>query len=514
MKLELGRYVRGYRLVRLIVSFALALLISGLGSTFAQEEQIEPSYFKEEFDAGIPEEWDVSGAWVQSEGHILSVADGDLVVLPGIWEDFSLAMRLRNRGPGIRSIVFRAGDSGSYQVHFRSEGVGLHQTDESGLSTWLDWEPGINHEDWHELVIIAEGDRIFTLLNGESLFDYQAASENALYEGTIGFYNLIAGEFEIDSLTIAPVILSPELLAPKWLLSEPPQLHQGEPGSAATEVATSTSTIRFTLNGGEQALSINAGECVNLQWSVTNAVAVFFQDERTQPSGFWQECLRESTIFVLRVQKADSTVEQRALRVLVTPPTSAPVVAAPTNAATAVDECRLTPDRLNMNLREGDSTDYPIVGRLNFGDYAQVVGRNLADTWYRVDFEGLDAWVAGRGYTRLEGDCSYVLLRTYEPPEPPPTPIPTAPPQPVAPPRANPSFFVNGNTQVYINRGQCVTLSWYAEGIRAIFYQGGGVTGPTGERQECPTQSTTYHLRVEMQDGSTRDLYATAIVNN
>ena len=497
--------------MRRVLVLSLIICFATLSSLIAQDEVGEQLYFEEEFDFGIPEEWDASGAWLQEDGRILSVADGDLVVLPGRWADFSLAMRLRNRGTGIRSIVFRASDSGSYQVHFRSEGVGLHRTDEGGLSTWLDWEPGINHEDWHELVIIAEGERIFALLNGESLFDYEAPLDDALYEGTIGFYNLVAGEFEIDSLSIAPIIISPELLAPKWLLSEPPPLDIEETGSLDREVSSPTSTIRFTLNGGEEALSINAGECVNLQWSVTNAAAVYFQNERTQGSGFWQECPRESAIFVLRVEMADATVEQRALRVQVIPPTAAPVVVAPTSAAVAVGECRLTPDSLNMNLRKGDSTEYPIVGRLNFSDYAQVIGRNLADTWYRIDFNGLDAWIAGRGYTRLEGDCSYVLLRTYEPPEPPPTPLPTFAP---VPPRANPSFFVNGNTQIYINRGQCVTLSWYAEGIRGIYYQGVGVTGPTGERQECPTQSTTYHLRVDMQDGSTRDLYATAVVNN
>ncbi len=494
-----------------ILALSLVIFSAMLSPLLAQDEVGEPLYFEEGFDFGIPEEWDVAGAWLQEDGRIHSVTDGDLVVLPGIWGDFSLVMRLRNRGTGIRSIVLRASDSGSYQVHFRNEGVGLHQTDEGGLSTWLDWEPGINHEDWHDLVIIAEGERIFALLNGESLFDYEAPLDDALYEGTIGFYNLVAGEFEVDSLTIAPIIISPDLLAPKWLLSAPPPLDVEDTDSSDQEIPSPASAISFTLNGGEEALSINAGECVNLQWSVANAAAVYFQNERTQASGFWQECLRESVVFVLRVELADATVEQRALRVLVIPPTASPVPVAPTSAAVAVGECRITPDSLNMNLREGDSTEYPIAGRLNFGDYAQMIGRNLADTWYRVNFNGLDAWVAGRGYTQLVGDCSYVLLRTYEPPEPPPTPLPTIVP---VPPRANPSFFVNGNTQVYISRGQCVTLSWYADGIRAIYYQGIGVTGPTGERQECPTQSTTYHLRVDLPDGSTRDLYATVVVNN
>ncbi|MCY3836383.1 MAG: SH3 domain-containing protein [Anaerolineaceae bacterium] len=495
------------------------LLCCCVGISYAQEEAVEPIYFEQTFAEGIPEDWQVDGAWEAEAGTIRSATGGDLIQLPGSWADFSLAMRLRNSGPGIRSIVFRANELGSYQLHFRSEGVGLLFTDQSGIPTFLDWLPGINHDDWHDLVIIAESNRLFILLNGESLFDYEAPEETALWEGAVAFYNLVAGEFEIDSLSIAPIILSPAVLAPKWMLAAPPPLAE-----TAVETRTATATppqtaIQFTLNGGEEALTINAGECIVLQWRVTHATAVFFNGERTQDSGLWQECPRQSVVFTLRVLKADASEEQRALLVHVIQPTPTRAIPTPTPAA-AVGACRLTPDRLNMNLREGDSTDYPIVGRLNLGNYAIVVGRNLEDTWYRVEFEGLDAWVAGRGYTRLEGDCSYTLLRIYEPRPLPPTNTPPPP----APVRENPSFQIQGLNAffptfnvdgvhtIYIPQGQCVTLLWYADGINALYYQGSGVAGPSGERNECPNQTTTYHLRVEMRDGSVRDLYARAII--
>lgn len=490
-----------------------------VGFTYAQDESAEPIYFEQSFDEGIPTNWEMDGSWEQEEGIIRSVAGGDLIQLPGTWGDFSLAMRLRNSGPGIRSIVFRASELGSYQLHFRSEGVGLLFTDRSGIPTFLDWLPGINHDDWHELVIIAEGNRLFILLNGELLFDYEAPEETALLDGAIAFYNLVAGEFEIDSLALAPIILSPTVLAPRWMLAAPPSSGESSIEKSTPTATPLQTTVQFTLNGGEEALTINAGECIELQWFVTHATAVFFNGERTQESGRWQECPRQSAVFTLRVLKADASEEQRALLVHVIQPTPTRVIPTLT-PATAIGRCRLTPDRLNMNLREGDSTDYPILGRLNLGNYAIVVGRNLEDTWYRVEFEGLDAWVAGRGYTRLEGDCSYTLLRIYEPRPLPPTNTPPPP----APIRENPSFQIQGLNEfypifnvdgvqtIYIPQGQCVTLQWYADGINALYYQGSGVTGPSGERNECPNQTTTYHLRVEMRDGGVRDLYARAII--
>jgi plastocyanin len=56
--------------------------------------------------------------------------------------------------------------------------------------------------------------------------------------------------------------------------------------------------------------------------------------------------------------------------------------------------------------------------------------------------------------------------------------------------------------------GECVTLFWCVEDVKAVhlFREGQnwrdqGVTG-LGSRQECPTNSTTYHLRVTLPNGS------------
>ena len=59
-----------------------------------------------------------------------------------------------------------------------------------------------------------------------------------------------------------------------------------------------------------------------------------------------------------------------------------------------------------------------------------------------------------------------------------------------------------------IRPGECATLRWHVEGVREVYFfaegqgwQGHGVVGE-GEQQVCPSQTTTYRLRVIKRDGS------------
>lgn len=101
------------------------------------------------------------------------------------------------------------------------------------------------------------------------------------------------------------------------------------------------------------------------------------------------------------------------------------------------------------------------------------------------------------------GETIWVGIRVPAPVQP--TPAPTQTPVPGI------TFTTNSNN---ITQGQCVTNSWSTSNVRAVFYfqqgqnwENHGVEG-VGSRQECPQQTTTYFLRVEMRDGSvqTREL--------
>ncbi len=101
------------------------------------------------------------------------------------------------------------------------------------------------------------------------------------------------------------------------------------------------------------------------------------------------------------------------------------------------------------------------------------------------------------------GETIWVGIRVPAPTQP--TPAPTQTPVPGI------SFTTTSNN---IQQGQCVTNSWSTNNVQAVFYfqqgqnwQNNGVEG-VGSRQECPQQTTTYFLRVQMRDGTvqTREL--------
>lgn len=59
-----------------------------------------------------------------------------------------------------------------------------------------------------------------------------------------------------------------------------------------------------------------------------------------------------------------------------------------------------------------------------------------------------------------------------------------------------------------IQPGECVTLRWRVDGVKAVYlfpegerWQEHGVIGD-GEQQVCPSQTTTYRLRVVLRDDS------------
>ncbi len=105
------------------------------------------------------------------------------------------------------------------------------------------------------------------------------------------------------------------------------------------------------------------------------------------------------------------------------------------------------------------------------------------------------------------GETIWVGIRVPAPTQP--TPAPTQTPVPGI------SFTTTSNN---ITQGQCVTNSWSTNNVQAVFYfqqgqnwQNNGVAG-VGSRQECPQQTTTYFLRVQMRDGTVQTREQTVAV--
>lgn len=131
---------------------------------------------------------------------------------------------------------------------------------------------------------------------------------------------------------------------------------------------------------------------------------------------------------------------------------------------------RVTANR-NANVRRGDGTNYDIVGSLNTGDTANIVGiSSFGSGWYYIELpNGGRGWIAPSVVTVL-GDLRNVPR--VAPPPPPATATPTPPPTPVssinlvagnfrfdpASPKCNETFNVymdvaNFGTQTYFGGG-------------------------------------------------------------
>ena len=191
--------------------------------------------------------------------------------------------------------------------------------------------------------------------------------------------------------------------------------------------------------------------------------------------------------------------------------TSTPApTASPTASATATPTATMTPTNIPTpalakvdvdmgNLRSGPGTVYSVVANLDEGTELTPLERTPGANWFRVEVvgTGVQGWIS----TTIV-DLNFVAGTLPVAQEIPPTPIPpTATPIPPATTAPTPgpviSFVVDNNS---INYGECTTIRWDVENISGVYFQDEGVTGHE-TRQVCPTNTTTYSLRVDHAGG-------------
>ena len=78
-----------------------------------------------------------------------------------------------------------------------------------------------------------------------------------------------------------------------------------------------------------------------------------------------------------------------------------------------------------------------------------------------------------------------------------PSPTPTSTSQPGSTPVASVRFWADPET---VQAGDCTTLQWRVDQVRAVFFNGTPVTGQ-GAQAVCPCEPQTHTLRVQYQDG-------------
>jgi polar amino acid transport system substrate-binding protein len=111
---------------------------------------------------------------------------------------------------------------------------------------------------------------------------------------------------------------------------------------------------------------------------------------------------------------------------------------------------------------------------------------------------------------KLFGEVVWVGIQVPNPN--PPTPVP-APPTPPPPAGLDPNLRADSN---YITAGECTTIRWDVGGVQAVYLiDNGNQQGVGGHdaRSVCPTQTTTYTLRVVQTNGVAVDFPITINVS-
>jgi hypothetical protein len=124
-----------------------------------------------------------------------------------------------------------------------------------------------------------------------------------------------------------------------------------------------------------------------------------------------------------------------------TPPIPPTATATPTEnalASTSTPTGAILTITLPANVRSGPGQNYPVIGGLQAGETAPVIGRDAAGTWFVISFSGS---LSGQGWvsnlvSSYAGDVN--SLPVVAVPPPPPTAQPTAPPANTAAPTAPP----------------------------------------------------------------------------
>lgn len=220
------------------------------------------------------------------------------------------------------------------------------------------------------------------------------------------------------------------------------------------------------------------------------------QTFRIRPGGQYLELVRASDgdyLLLRAVGPTDLVPEQP----------EQPPVALPTPAPQGPYGRVIAPD--GVNLRAGPGTYYPVLGFAPLGTEGIIIGRSADSQWWAASAPSLPrgvAWVAAP-YVEVFNVEGVPMLPP--PPPPVPGPVPTAAPVTATPP---PQIRINLSADpTVIERGQCTTLSWDVENVQAVWvyplgepFENYPETGQAS-RQECPTESTTYEMRVLLTNG-------------
>lgn len=157
-------------------------------------------------------------------------------------------------------------------------------------------------------------------------------------------------------------------------------------------------------------------------------------------------------------------------------------------------------------LRDGPGTNYDLLDRLSQGTIVAILARDSSGEWFKVlvSTTSKQGWVAAK-YIETAVPPNSIRISDSIPPTKTPLTIsvPTQAPRILNTATLPPPSGVIINyyaEQDLISRGGCTVLHWGIENVSAIYLDGQGVQG-WDQRQVCPSGTTTYTLRIIMNNG-------------
>ena len=147
-------------------------------------------------------------------------------------------------------------------------------------------------------------------------------------------------------------------------------------------------------------------------------------------------------------------------------------------------------DADGVNIRSGPSTVFPVVGLLEAGAEAKVIGRY--DDWWQIEFGDAAGWVAGWVVTASSAESVSEVV-------PPPTPIPSDPV--IIPPPAEPGE-IDEERWIDIDLSeQTLTAYEYGAAVRTTLVSTGLPATPT------PTGQFRIWIKFRYDDMEGEDYY-------
>lgn len=246
------------------------------------------------------------------------------------------------------------------------------------------------------------------------------------------------------------------------------------------QITVTVNTLQNILFTADRVF-INPGECVNVNWSAVGAKEVYYQGSGVPGTGARQECPGVTTTYVLRVVAFDGQSFERQLIITVAGTGTGTGTGTGVNISFTANPSTIASGQcttISWNVSGIKEVYYQNQGVTGSGSVQECP---TTTTSYNLRVITLDNQTINRQVTVTVGTgLGYTISFT-----------------------ANPAI---------IAVGQCTTVSWTVGGVSAIYYQNQGVTG-SESRQECPSVTTTYNLRVITLDNQTVNHYVTVTVN-